>query len=165
MSNSDSVDTNYRAQMLAKIKGENDGKALFIPRLDIWYNANKAQQTLPEEISKLSLLELTRHLGVGFHSVIPDFVRTGNEEDIFHRGLGFYNNPDFPYHVDFSAVDYLVERSDSDFKVTYRTSLGDVTTRMEYGAVFARSGMSIPGILEHAAKTEEDYARLAEIYS
>ena len=96
-----------RARMLDVIQGRVPDAPLFVPRLDIWYNAHKTRGTLPGGYQDLSLREITRKLGVGFHSVVPDFIRTGNEEDIYHRALGFYNHPDFPYRADFSNIEAL----------------------------------------------------------
>ncbi len=155
----------WKSLMLEKLRGGLVGRPLFVPRLDIWYHANRAKGTLPAELSGLSLRETVRFLGLGFHSVVPDFVRTGDESDIVHRGLGFYNNPDFPYFVDFGGVDYSVDRSASELKVVYRLPKGEITTRIEYGENFLKSGMSIPAILEHPIKKEGDYALLEELFS
>ena len=83
----------WHDQMLAVVKGETPSRLLFVPRLDIWYNRHKARGTLPPGFETLSLREVAHKLGVGFHSVVPDFIRTGKDDDIFHRALGFYNNP------------------------------------------------------------------------
>jgi hypothetical protein len=155
----------WKQRILSRIYGESHGAPLFVPRLDIWYNANKSSGTLPDELSGFSLYEVTKYLGVGFHSVIPDFVRSSDKEALIHRGLGFYNNPDFPYYADFSRVGYNVEQTDNELKVIYHTGKGDVTTVIEYGENFLKSGMSIPAVIEHAIKEESDYYRLMEIFS
>ena len=151
--------------MLAVLRGETPNGMVFVPRLDIWYNRNKARGTLPEGYENLSLREVATKLGVGFHSVVPDFIRSVPVEGVYHRALGFYNNPDFPYFVDFSEVDYDVEQSDSELKVVYHNSQGDITTRCQYGQKLLNSGASIPHVLEHAVKTRDDYARLTDILS
>jgi hypothetical protein len=151
--------------MLAVIRGELPDGIVVVPRLDIWYNHNKARGTLPVGYETLSLRETAGRLGVGFHSVIPDFIRNAPIESIYHRGLGFYNNPDFPYTVDFSEIDFEVSVSENELKVTYHTSKGEITTRCEYGPEFFKSGSSIPGIKEHAVKGEGDYRKLVEIFS
>src|SRR5689334_23128613 len=48
----------------------------------------------------------------------PDKVeRSGSapEVDIYHRSLGFYNNPDFPYQADFGRIQYLAEACQETF--------------------------------------------------
>ena len=156
---------NYKEKILAKIRGNNDCSPLFVPRLDIWYSANKMQNTLPSEFKGLSLMEVSQKLGVGFHSVIPTFMSTGNIEDIYHRGLGFYNHPNFPYFVDFSNVDFKPEIKNGELKVTYYSSLGPVTTGINYSQEFLFSGASIPDMTEHAVKEHDDYLKLADIFS
>jgi hypothetical protein len=151
--------SNFREIMLAVIRGELPDGIVVVPRLDIWYNRNKARGTLPAGYETLSLRETAGRLGVGFHSVIPDFIRNAPVEAIYHRGLGFYNNPDFPYTVDFSEIDFEVSVSENELKVTYHTSEGEITTRCEYGPEFFESGSSIPQIKEHAVKGDKDYSR------
>jgi uroporphyrinogen-III decarboxylase len=155
--------TDHRTNILAVLRGEPLGGLLFVPRLDIWYNCNKARGTMPRGYEGLSLRDVAAKLGVGFHSVVPDFIRSAPVEDVHHRGLGFYNNPEFPFRADFSAVDYEVDRSENELKVVYHASGGDITTRFNYGPELLNSGASIPDILEHPIKTREDYGRLAEV--
>jgi hypothetical protein len=156
---------NARENMLHVIHGHVPNGLLFVPRLDIWYNRNKVRKTLPAGFEDLSLLEITSKLGLGFHSVIPDFIRSAPEEDLYHRSLGFYNNPAFPYRVDFTAVDFEVEKSENELKVLYHGARGDIITKCRFGQELLDSGVSIPDITEHAIKTPEDYTRLANILS
>ncbi len=155
----------FKNKMLSVIRGEKPDGLLFVPRLDIWYNYNKAHNSLPAGYENLSLKELTEKLGIGFHSVVPDFIRTAPVESIHHRALGFYNNPDFPYKVDFSTIDYEAERTENELKVIYHTNHGDLFTRCSYGEELFKSGNSIPEVTEHAVKKREDYNALAEILS
>ena len=152
-----------KENMLHVIRGQTPEGLLCVPRLDIWYNRNKTRQTLPAGFEHLSLQEVVSKLGLGFHSVVPDFIRSAPEEDLYHRSLGFYNNPAFPYRVDFSAVAFEVEKSDSELKVRYHSAHGDITTSCRFGRAVFDSGVSIPDITEHAIKAPEDYARLADI--
>lgn len=149
--------------MLAVIQGDSPDGILFVPRLDIWYNRNRTRGTLPEGYEELSLKEITSRLGVGLHSVVPDFIRSAPVEDIYHRALGFYNNPDFPFTVDFSAVDFDVLLSENELKVIYHSTKGDITTRIRFGRELFDSGSSIPDILEPAVKKRDDYTCLADI--
>lgn len=154
---------NFREQILSIIAGATPAKPLFVPRLDIWYNRNKERNTLPKGYETLSLVQVAEKLGVGFHSVVPDFIRGAPPEDIFHRGLGFYNHPDFPFRFDFSGVDFKVQQSENDLSVVYQTSKGSLHTRIKYGPELFQSGASIPDIVDHAIKEPEDYAKLIEV--
>jgi len=156
---------NWRDAMLAVMRGEPAPGLLFVPRLDIWYNANRQRGTLPAELASLDLAGVAAWLGVGLHSVIPDFVRTGDDRNLHHRGLGFYNNPDFPWIADFSAIDHRVIAAPQTLSTIYPTSRGEVTTRIRYGSEFLDSGMSIPDILEPAIKSLDDCPRVAEVVS
>jgi hypothetical protein len=156
---------NFREKILGKIRGGNDCTPLFVPRLDIWHGANKMRHTLPGEFKDLSPMQVSQKLGIGFHAVIPTFMSSGNIEDVYHRGLGFYNHPSFPYKVDFSGIDFKPAIRDGELKVTYFSKLGPVTTGINYSPEFLRSGSSIPDIIEHAIKGQDDYLRLADIFS
>lgn len=145
------------------IKGDLPDGLLFVPRLDIWYNRNKTLGTLPRGYENLSLREISLMLGAGLHSVVPDFIRSAPVDDIYHRALGFYNNPDFPFTVDFSAVDFDVQLSANELKVIYHSAKGNLTTRCRFGRELFDSGNSIPDILEPAVKQRNDYACLADI--
>ena len=155
----------HRKRMLDVLRGSIPDGVVFVPRLDIWYNRNLARGTLPAGYEKLSLREVACKIGVGLHSVVPDFIRSAPVEDLFHRALGFYNNPEFPFTVDFSDVSFDVEQSTQALKVTYHTRSGDITTRCSFGPELFQSGSSIPDILEPAVKSKEDYARLIELFS
>jgi hypothetical protein len=156
---------NWREAMLRVMRGGPAPGLLFVPRLDIWYNANKRRGTLPAAVRDLSLAGVAEYLGVGFHSVVADFARTGDPADLHHRALGFYNHPDFPHRADFSGVDYRVITEPQTISTIYATSRGEVTTRIRFGQDFLDSGMSIPDIVEPAVKDPADYPRVAEILS
>jgi len=136
--------------MLEIIRGEIPNRLLFVPRLDIWYHQNKARGTLPRGYENLSLMDVSSKLGVVFHSVVPDFIRSAPVEDLYHRGLGFYNNPDFPYMVDFGDLEYDVHISEDEMITIYYTTKGEIKTRCNYGAKFFKTGSSIPNIIEPA---------------
>jgi len=157
--------TDHKGGMLAIFRGDTPGGILFVPRLDIWYNRNKTRSTLPPGYENLSLRGVALKLGVGHHSVVPDFIRSAPTEDMHHRALGFYNNPQFPFTVDFSGVEYDVQQSENELKVIYHSKHGDITTRCSFGRDLFDSGSSIPDILEYAVKKREDYAGVADILS
>lgn len=152
----------HRAAMLAVMRGATPPGVVFVPRLDIWHNRNRARGTLPAGFENLTLREVCRQLGVGLHSVIPDFLRTAPVESLYHRALGFYNNSSFPYRVDFSGVDFVVEQGAEELKVRYHSGGRELVTRCAFGAALERSGVSIPDVLKHVVKEPADYAALAE---
>jgi len=64
---------NWREWIIATIKGKHVDFLPFVPRLDIWYKSNKLNGTLPKIYINFTLKEITQDIGVGFHSVVPDF--------------------------------------------------------------------------------------------
>lgn len=156
---------NVREAMLQIIRGQTPDGLLFVPRMDIWYNRNKARRTLPSGLEDHSLQEILELLGLGLHSVVPDFIRSAPEEDLYHRALGFYNNPEFPYRVDFSAVKFDVEKTDTEWKLRYYGRAGEITTACRAGRALLDSGVSIPDITEYAIKSPGDYPVLVDILS
>ena len=155
----------FRDRMLEVVRGEKRNGLVFVPRLDVWYNKNKTQATLPDGFDRQSLREIAERLKVGFHSVIPDFIRSGHESDLYHRALGFYNHPDFPYRADFSNIDFKTAGDGDKLTVKYYTSTGELSTSIKWGNELFASGVSIPDILESAIKTADDYRKVAEIFS
>lgn len=156
--------TDHRQQMLDIIGGGTPAGPVFVPRLDIWFNANRARGTLPREFAGKSLAQGTADMGLGLHSVVPAFLNGAGESDIHHRALGFYNHPDFPHVADFSAVPYKVERTARELITRYFLPGGQITTRIFYNEQLFASGSSIPDITEPAVKSPADYALLAELF-
>jgi hypothetical protein len=159
------MNRNWRALLLEKLAGGGRGNTLFVPRLDIWYNHKKKTGTLPESLKEKSLLEVTRSLGIGYHSVIPDYVHDVPLEQYIYRGLGYYNHPDFPFVFDFSDVEYEADIGEEEIRLTYHASQGDIVLAYEYGEEFLEKGNSIPAMHEHPIKSEADYDLLKDILS
>jgi hypothetical protein len=155
---------NYKNAMMGIINGETPDGMVFVPRLDIWYNANRRRRTMPPGYEGLSLEETVSKLGAGFHSVIPDYIHNGPEEDLYHRGIGFYNNREYVYEADFSNVDYTVEKTEKEIVTTYYCTHGEIRTKFYYNRDVLNSGVTLPAVSEHAVKSHDDYPRLREIY-
>lgn len=156
---------NYKETILNIIQGKQQNQAVFVPRLDIWYNTNAKRGTLPAGYKNLSYPDLINKLEVGYHSVIPDFIKTENIENLHHRGLGFYNGIDYPYTVDFTAIDFQVEQTATEISTTYYCTHGEIKTKFLYNKNLSDSGVTLPAVTEHAIKQHSDYKLLAEIFS
>lgn len=85
--------SDFRTRMLDVLRGATPAQPLFVPRLDIWYNRNRVRGTLPAGYEGLTLREVAQKIGVGFHAVVPDFIRSAPPEDLFHRALGWLHKP------------------------------------------------------------------------
>jgi len=58
--------------MLKAIAGQPTERIPYVPRLDLWYRANKLAGTLPGKYADSNLMEITDDLGVGYHAIIPN---------------------------------------------------------------------------------------------
>ena len=54
----------YRERILAKLKGSDDPRPIFLPDLTLWYEFHEKNGTLPAPWSNLTLSEVARDLGV-----------------------------------------------------------------------------------------------------
>lgn len=80
----------YRERMLAALQGRPTDCLPFVPRLDLWYSANRYNGTLPDKYRKATLLEIVSDLDVGYHSVSADRHLYDDSLDIVDRALGIW---------------------------------------------------------------------------
>jgi hypothetical protein len=71
---------NFKQEILNTICGKKVDHLPFIPRLDIWYKANKFRNTLPGKYKNATLNEIVGDIGLGYHTVVPDFSNLRTEE-------------------------------------------------------------------------------------
>jgi hypothetical protein len=159
----------HRERLLRIARGEMVDKIPFIPRIDLWHNAQELAGTLPGKYRGLSVEEIHRKEGWPLHKVIPEYLKPEKPEDIIHRAIGLYRLKEFPYDFEFSSdVEINVEyKDDGDAYMThvqYHTPKGTVSVRHGYTTEMRKSGASITWVNEHAIKGPEDYAVLAHIF-
>ena len=156
----------HKARILKTIRGEKTDRVPFIPRLDIWYNANKKSGTLPEKYKNASLIEITDDLGLGYHSVVPAFRDFINEDEgATDIGLGVYRFRALPYAVKFHEIKRKTNFESGGVTVTeYITPRGTLTTRVRYDERMKSDGATLSVILEHAVKGPRDYDAAAFIF-
>lgn len=156
-----------KERILATIKGEPTDMLPFVPRIDNWFYAQKANGTLPDEYKNATLQEMIDALGIGYHSIIPNFggYRKGGDRDL-HVGLGLYDLELSPWHVVFHNVGIRSERDDAKgiLTVTYDTPKGIIRTRKAYTDDMIKGGATLHVIQEHALKSSDDYEALAYIF-
>ncbi|HJP44378.1 MAG TPA: hypothetical protein QGH18_00080, partial [Arenicellales bacterium] len=100
----------HRENLLSVIHGEKVDQMPWIPRIDLWHNAQEIRGTLPKRFEGMAVEDIHRSLGWPLHKMIPEFSRPEKPEDATHRGLGLYNLKEYPYIFEFS--------SDVDIRVT-----------------------------------------------
>ncbi len=159
----------HRERILKVARGETVDIIPWVPRIDLWHNANELAGTLPEKYKGLSVDEIHRAEGWPLHKMIPEYLKPKRPEDIIHRAIGLYRLKEFPYDFEFSSdVDIRVEYEDDiDEQIThveYHTPVGMVSVRHGTTAEMKKSGASITWVKETAIKKPEDYRVLAYIF-
>jgi len=159
----------HRERILRVARGETVDTIPWVPRIDLWHNANERAGTLPDKYRGLSVDEIHRMEGWPLHKMIPEYLKPEHPEDIVHRAMGLYRLKEFPYDFEFSSdVDIKVEyENDLDEEITYveyHTPVGTVSVRHGITGEMKRSGASITWVKETAVKRAEDYRVLAHIF-
>lgn len=156
-----------KERILATLRGDPTDTLPFVPRLDNWYYAHEATNTLPDQYKHATLREFADDLGVGFHSIVPNFKgwRKGGYQDT-HVGLGIYDLELSPWRVEFHNVGVKVERNEKsgETHVEYETPYGTISTRKVYSQKMVNDGITLHVIKEHALKSSDDYDALAYIF-
>lgn len=159
----------HRERILKVARGETVDTIPWVPRIDLWHNANELAGTLPEKYKGLTVEEIHRKEGWALHKMIPEYLKPENPEDIDHRAVGLYRLKEFPYDFEFSSdVDIRVEyEDDGDEQMThveYHTPVGMVSVRHGTTKEMKESGASVTWVKETAIKNPEDYRVLAHIF-
>jgi hypothetical protein len=154
-----------KERLLNTIRGLPTDELPYLPRLDIWYNANKFCGTLPEKYKNASLKEMTEDLGIGYHYIIPDYKcwdGEGRDDDI---GLGHYRFNTKPFRLEFHNMKREIsEDGKGNTHIRYITPVGEVSTTYHYDQNMKRCGLTLNVISEHAIKCDADYETVAYIF-
>ena len=154
-----------KERLLNTIRGLPTDELPYLPRLDIWYNANKFRGTLPEKYRNTTLKEITQDLGFGYHYVIPDFKAYDGPDRDADVGLGHYRFNTKPYRLEFHNMERKINTDgNGQFQVQYITPVGSVTTVYHYDDRMKADGLTLNVISGHALKTDNDYETVAYIF-
>jgi hypothetical protein len=125
-----------RSDALKAMRGERPERIPFIPRMDLWYNFNRARGTLPACYQGMHLWDLQRALGIGvfaFGAWIPKYFR-----------------------VSYPGVDIRTQETRSERIVTYDTPYGTLRTRQVLSEELRDA--DVTGMyVEHMFRDERDY--------
>lgn len=146
-----------KERMLATLRGAPTDRIPWVPRLDLWYRANRRAGTLPPAYWDATLPEIAHALGAGLHAVVPNFRDLRDPSDDVDRALGIYNLHTMPYCTILEKVERTVRVEGDMTTVTYHTPVGDVRTRVLYDEGMRKAGITITHILEYAIKEVRDY--------
>lgn len=136
----------------------------WVPRLDLWYNANKLAGTLPAKYRDAALQDITDDLDFGYHAIVPRFKDLRDPLDDVYRALGIYNLWTMPYMTSLKNVHVAVEERGDETHVEYGTPFGTITTTVLYDENMRKAGISITHISEYAIKDHNDYAAIRYIF-
>jgi len=83
----------HKQRILKAARGEMPDLLPYVPRLDLWYNANFHTHTLPGRHRGRAADEICRAEGWALHKVVPDFAHQPDPDAMLHRALGIYTLP------------------------------------------------------------------------
>lgn len=124
-----------RERLLAIMAGDSPDRIPWIPRLQIWHEAQKRRGTLPEKYQGWSLREIEHDLGLGTPA------RDGRV-----------------YRTEVRNVEVRVHEEGNRRRTEYVTPVGTVSTLHRRSATLRRGGISSWLEVEHQIKGPEDYA-------
>jgi len=156
---------NHKQAVLAVLRGESVDYIPWVPRLDLWYRANQRAGTLPPRYANATLMEIIDDLGVGYHSIVPNFKDLRSAKDEAHRALGIFNLHDMPIRTVFDGVDWHLTQDGDRQTVEYRTPIGNLTTTTVYDDAMRAAGITMTHIARHAFNGPQDYEPLCYLFS
>jgi len=154
----------HKERMQAAIKGEPTDRIPWVPRLDLWYRANKLANTLPERYRNASLTQIVDDLDMGFHAVVPNFRDLRGPEDDIDRALGIYNLRTMPYRTVLENIRRNTRVEGDRTFVEYETPVGTINTVVLYDETMRKAGITLTHVEEYAFKSVRDYAPLGYIF-
>jgi corrinoid protein of di/trimethylamine methyltransferase len=151
--------------MLMAVRGEMPEVLPYVPRFDLWFNANSYMGTLPPQHRGRTADEIARAEGWALHKVIPELLKIRTPEENLYRGLGLYSLKECGYRIRLSPnVQVHAERGEGSTRVEYQTPVGTISVTEVITEEMRKAGASITWIQERAIKRVEDYATLAYIF-
>jgi len=155
----------HKDRILMAARGEMADVLPYVPRFDLWYNANKYRGTLPPQYKDMGPDDIARAEGWALHKVVPELLKVEREEDNLYRALGLYSLKECGYKIRFSRnVEVRKERSEDCLKVEYHTPKGVISTVEVITQEMREAGATITWVEQKAIKSVEDYQKLALLF-
>jgi methylmalonyl-CoA mutase cobalamin-binding domain/chain len=130
----------------------------YVPRIDLWYNANSAAGTLPRKHRDRTQDDISRAEGWALHKVVPEYLKVRRPEDNLHRGIGVFSLKETVYDYEFSKdIEVRVTHEGDRTRLTYHTPMGSFSTGTVYTEEMRKAGASTAWIDEYVIKKPEDY--------
>lgn len=155
----------HKQRMLMAMRGEMPDILPYVPRIDLWYNANSVAGTLPEKHKGRTQDEISRAEGWALHKTVSEYLKVRKPEDRLHRAIGIYSLKELPFRCKLSPdIEIKVKRERDTTHVEYHTPVGMVSTTTIYTEEMRRAGASITWVNERVIKKPEDYRVLGYIF-
>jgi corrinoid protein of di/trimethylamine methyltransferase len=155
----------HRQKMLMAMRGEMPDILPYVPRIDLWHNANVMAGTLPERHRGRTQDEISRAEGWPLHKLVPEFLKVRKPEDSLHRAIGIYCLKELVFRCEFASdIEIRVAREGDMTHVEYHTPVGMVSTTTQHTEEMKKAGASITWVEEHVIKKPEDYRVLGYIF-
>ena len=91
----------HRQRLLMVVRGGLPDHIPYAPRIDLWFNANSLNGTLPPRHRGKSSDEIALSEGWALHKVVADHLRQPNPEAMLHRALGVHFMKEYVAHFKF----------------------------------------------------------------
>jgi len=155
----------HKERTLMAARGEMVDVLPYVPRFDLWYNANRYRGTLPARYSDKSPEQIARAEGWALHKVVPELLDVQRQEDNLYRAIGLYGLRECGYSIKFpSNVEIRSTRTGDSLQVEYHTPKGVITTKEVITEEMRGAGATITWVEQRAIKGLEDYERLAYLF-
>jgi len=155
----------HRQRMLMAMRGEMPDILPYVPRIDLWYNANSVAGTLPKKHKGRTQDEISRAEGWALHKIVPEYLKVRKPEHSLHRAIGIYSLKELVFRCKFSSdIEIKVNREGDVTHVKYHTPVGMVSTATIYTEEMRKAGASITWVKERVIKKPEDYRVVGYIF-
>ena len=155
----------HRQRLLNAVRGDIPDHIPYAPRIDLWFNANSLNGTLPQRHQGKTRDQIALSEGWALHKVVADHLHQPNPDAMLHRALGVHYMKEYVAHFTFSGqVKIEIKREGDRTRIRYTTAKGSITTSTVYSQEMRRSGTSVPWIEEHAVKAPDDLKVLAAVF-
>jgi len=124
---------NEHDRVIAVMRRQRPDRMPWVARLELWYNARLATDTMPQRFRGMSLWDIDRALGIGIRT-LADVVRL--EPDGFET---------------------IVTRRGDEIITEYVTPIGTARTVQVYNELMRTSGVTSPYLVEHMIEEVKDY--------
>jgi len=155
----------HRQRLLNAVRGGMPDHIPYAPRIDLWFNANSLNGTLPQRHQGKTRDQIALSEGWALHKVVADHLHQPNPDAMLHRALGVHFMKEYVAHFTFSdRVKIEIKRAGDRTCIRYTTAKGSITTSTVYSQEMRRAGTSVPWIAEHAVKDPHDLKVLADVF-